>query len=138
MLRGFVLSLVALGVVIASPAPAATQTAITALPDCQGALHVRPTYVLFACGDGGVYATGVRWKNWGAPFAIATATIHANDCTPDCAQGHFHISPAYLAATGRQRCRNGTLAYERVTNVARTHGMPTTRSQLDWLTLTCG
>ncbi len=117
--------------------PAGATPSITALPDCQSKLVSRPSQVIFACGDGGVYATNVRWTNWGAPFAVATATMHANDCTPNCAQGHFHVYGAYLAATGRQRCARGVSAYQRVAYVPRTKGLPTARSRLDWLNLIC-
>jgi hypothetical protein len=120
------------------PAYASSRTAsIAALPDCLGKPVVRPTSVVFACGDGGVYATGVRWSNWGAPFATATATIHENDCTPNCAQGHFHTYAAYLAVTGRERCHSGQIAYGKQSFVRRTKGLPTSRTRLDWFDLPC-
>lgn len=119
------------------PATASSQAVVRALPNCQDKPETRPSSVIFACGDGGVYATGVRWINWGDPFATATAAMHANDCTPNCAQGHFHVYSAYLAVTGSQRCPNGVLAYARAAYVARSKGMPTPRSHLDWLNYSC-
>ncbi len=138
MLRRLALaSLATLAVILSSPTHALTQTRITALPDCQGKPGVRPTSVVFACGDGGVYADGVRWSSWGEPFATATATMHANDCTPNCAEGHFHTYAAILAVSGRQRCPNGQVAYQKVAYVPRTRGVPTTHSTLDWFDRDC-
>lgn len=107
------------------------------LSDCTFGLQARPTQVVFACGDGGVYATGVRWLDWGAPFATATATLHANDCEPNCAAGHFHVSSVYLAVTGRQRCSHGVTAYAKIAYAPRTHGPPNPRSRLDWFPRPC-
>lgn len=121
---------------LAAPMHGAAST-VMALPDCQFKLEVKPSSVLFACGDGGVYATSVHWNNWGASFATASATMHANDCEPNCAQGHFHVYAAYLAATGRQRCRNGEYAYAKISYVARTQGMPTPRTHLEWMDTPC-
>ncbi len=130
------LGLAALIALMIVPAAAST-TPVAALPNCLGKLEVRPASVVLACGDGGVYATGVRWSNWGSPFATATATMHANDCTPNCAQGHFHTYAAYLAVSGRQNC-HGRLSYQRIAYVARTRGIPTVHSRLDWFESPCG
>ena len=130
---GLAILLIALG----APVPGATQPQINALPNCQDKPETRPTSVVFACGDGGVYATGVRWSNWGAPFATASATMHANDCTPNCAQGHFHVYAAYLAATGSQRCPNGERAYAKAAYAARSHGTLNAHSRLDWFDRPC-
>ncbi len=127
----------AIFVAAALPLAASSRSApIAALPNCLGKPIVRPTSVIFACGDGGVYATGVHWRNWGAPFATATATMHENDCTPNCAQGHFHTFAAYLAVTGREIC-HGHVAYAKQSYVARTKGLPAPRSRLDWMSLPC-
>jgi hypothetical protein len=140
MIRPLFVALLA-GVVVAVavtvPEAARTQTPIRILPDCQGKPQVRPSSVLFACGDGGVYATGVHWNDWGAPFATATATIHENTCTPNCAQGHFIVYPVYLAVTGRQQCSRGGAAYLKATYVPRKRGLPTRASQLNWIEFPC-
>jgi hypothetical protein len=89
-----------------TPAVAVAQSSapITALPDCQGAPHARPANVIFACGDGGVYASNLRWTNWGEQFATGVGTLSKNDCEPNCAQGHFHTSPvAVVVADGISR-----------------------------------
>ena len=125
-------SVLALGM----PAAGSAHSSVTAFMPCDGAAQVRPTTVVFACGDGGVYATNVRWMNWGQPFATATATMHENDCTPNCAQGHFHVYAAYLALSGSQRC-GARLTYARAAYVARTRGLPNPRTHLDWQEFPC-
>lgn len=109
---------------------------VRALPDCQGKLQVRPSSIVFACGDGGVYATGVSWSKWGTLSATATATMHANDCEPNCAAGHFHTYAAIIVASGTQRCSNVT-AYRQIAYVPRSQGYPTPRTKLDWMQLRC-
>lgn len=126
-----------LAAIVTLPSPASSQSAVTALPTCEGKLQVRPSSVIFACGDGGVYATDVRWSQWGSAFATARATMHANDCTPNCAQGHFQVYAAYLAVSGSQRCANGENAYARASYVPRSKGLPTSRSRLDWYNYSC-
>lgn len=119
------------------PMTASSQPPITVLPDCQGKPAVRPTSVVFACGDGGVYATGAVWSRWGEQFATATATLHANDCTPNCAQGHFHTSAVVLVVAGSQQCPGGRDAYRRVGYGPRTLGTPNAHSKLYWLDVPC-
>ncbi len=109
----------------------------SALPDCQGKLQVRPSSIVFACGDGGVYATGVQWSKWGTLSATATATMHANDCEPNCAQGHFHTYAAIIVVSGTLRCSNGATAYREIAYVPRSQGYPTARTKLDWMQLQC-
>jgi len=84
-----------------------------ALPDCQGKLVVKPASIVLACGDGNFYVENLKWTGWGASFAAASGTGKANDCTPNCAAGHFHSYPMLLMVTGSQRC-GGRPAYARV------------------------
>lgn len=135
--RIFLAHLAAIALLAGVPVVATAQNPIQALPDCQGKPMSRPSSVIFACGDGGVYASSVHWINWGAGFATATATMHANDCTPNCAQGHFHTYAAYLAVTGRERCRDGEWAYSKQAYSPRSHGVPGPSSHLDWLDTLC-
>lgn len=85
-----------------------------ALPDCEGALQVRPARVTFACGDGNFFARDLRWSSWGARTARATGTAEINDCTPNCAAGKFHAYRVALTASGRQSCPDGRPAYASV------------------------
>jgi hypothetical protein len=60
---------------------------------CTSKVRVRPHNVTFACADGNFYATGLRWTRWDAREATAAGTGHRNDCSPNCAAGHFHAYP---------------------------------------------
>ena len=135
--RFWLLGIIMLVTSMGFPMIGSTQPPITALPDCQGKLAVRPTQVVFACGDGNVYATGVVWSHWGSLFATATATMHENDCEPNCAAGHFHTYAAVLAVTGSQRCKGGPTAYARAGYGPRTLGVPNAHSKLTWFPRPC-
>jgi len=87
----------------------------TVLPNCiNKAPEARPAEVVFACGDGNLYASKLKWTNWGSSQASATGVLEQNDCTPYCAAGHFHSYKVNLTASGKQRCPNGALAYATV------------------------
>jgi hypothetical protein len=95
------------------PRPAAAAPGMS-LPDCVGKPQVRPSQVVFACGDGNFYARKLQWTGWGEPFAAAVGAAEVNDCTPYCAAGKFHSYRVMLVATGRQTCPDGRLAYSTV------------------------
>ena len=108
----------ALGLALAASASfggaRAQTTATMALPDCLGKPVVKPTTVTFACGDGNFLIEKLRWTGWGESFAAATGTFEANDCTPNCAAGHFHAYKGVIVASGSQKCPDGTQAYATV------------------------
>ena len=85
------------------------------VPDCLGKPKVRPTAIVFACGDGKFGATGLSWTGWGERFTAAVGRVYANDCTPYCAAGHFHSYRAVIVASGLQRCPGGVVAYSVLT-----------------------
>ena len=74
---------------------------------------VKPTTITLACGDGNFYVENLKWTGWGQSFAAAAGTGKANDCTPNCAAGHFHSYPMLLMVAGSQNC-GGRPAYARV------------------------
>jgi hypothetical protein len=92
----------------------ATNGTIT-LPDCLGRPITEPSDVVLSCADGGFEIQNIRWTGWGESFAAGIGTGRVNDCTPNCANGHFHDYPMLLAVTGKQRCPNGRPAYAKVT-----------------------
>jgi hypothetical protein len=96
---------------------AAAQTASPAivLPDCLGKPQIKPAQIVFACGDGNFSAAKLQWTGWGATFAAARGTGSMNDCTPNCAAGHFHSAPIVVLASGRGSCPDGRPAYTTVT-----------------------
>jgi hypothetical protein len=55
-----------------------------------GPLAAEPASLVLACGDANYELASLRWKGWGTAHATATGVARANDCTPNCAAGHFH------------------------------------------------
>ena len=139
MLRYLLIAIAAELSLALTPAVAVAQSSapITALPDCQGAPHARPANVIFACGDGGVYASNLRWTNWGEQFATGVGTLSKNDCEPNCAQGHFHTSPVAVVVVGRQRCPNGQMAYQEAAYVPLVSGIPNVGDTTSWFIFKC-
>jgi len=39
--------------------------------------------------DGSLYMRGMRWSVWDGRHAVGDGIAHVNDCTPDCADGHY-------------------------------------------------
>ena len=73
----------------------------------------RPSSITLACGDGNLYATGIRYRTYGQNVARASATMHLNDCTPNCAAGRFHSYRGTLLLRNIVRCSDGRLYYSR-------------------------
>jgi hypothetical protein len=71
-------------------------------------LLVKPQAIVPACGDGNFQLSGLRWSSWGASGAAASGTAHQNDCTPNCAAGHFHAYPATVTLSALRTCAHGT------------------------------
>jgi hypothetical protein len=69
-----------------------------------GPLASAPTDLMLACADGNYELTKLAWRNWGRAAATARAVARANDCTPNCAAGHFHSYPATVTATSLKTC----------------------------------
>lgn len=99
----------------AAATPGAAAAPTMALPNCAGALEVRPARLTLACGDGNFVARSLQWTGWGENFAAATGFGEVNDCTPDCAGGKFHSYRVVLIASGYQRCPGGRTAYQTIT-----------------------
>jgi hypothetical protein len=57
---------------------------------CVGRPQVRPIRFVLACADENAYLTSLHWVRWSPSVGIARGIDHENDCTPDCAAGHFH------------------------------------------------
>jgi hypothetical protein len=74
-------------------------------PYCFSAPVVKPTRIVIACGDGNLQATHIVYQLYRTSSAAATATMEANDCLPNCAEGHFHAYPAKLAFSNVQAGR---------------------------------
>jgi len=88
--------------------------AATVLTGCAHVPHVRPTQVVFACGDGNFYATALRWSHWGSDDAEATGIGHQNDCTPNCAAGRFHTYTLAVRLSRPVVCVRGRREFSRL------------------------
>jgi hypothetical protein len=67
---------------------------------------IRPRMIMFACADGGFYVDHLRWGFWGKLHARGRGVFHENDCTPDCARGHFHSRRGHITLRDRKWCSN--------------------------------
>jgi hypothetical protein len=69
-------------------------------------LHLRykPSFILFACGDGGFYIRQAEWTSWHPFRATGRGVFHQNDCDPSCAGGTFHRAPGRIELKDRMRC----------------------------------
>ena len=96
-----------------------------ALRDCQHEAY-KPHKIVIACGDGNLYMTGMHWSHWRRSSAVGTGTAHANDCSPNCAQGHFHRYAAKITLTKPTTCTGGVRQFTslRITYTGRTPGGP--------------
>jgi hypothetical protein len=54
---------------------------------------VEPTEIVLACADYNALLQALHWTSWTATSATAVGTFVYNDCTPNCAEGHFHHVP---------------------------------------------
>jgi hypothetical protein len=80
-------------VLVAAPGDAAPPKRTYAPKDCNKP-QVRPNRIVFACGDGGLYANDFNWKKWGHRRARGKGVLHAKTCDPDCATGgwnHYRV-----------------------------------------------
>jgi hypothetical protein len=93
------------------------QRVYVANKECRGHTF-RPANITLACGDDNLYATEVSFFKgtpdvYGSPKADASATIHENDCKPDCASGKFFVDKGALILERIVRCKDGLLYYSR-------------------------
>jgi hypothetical protein len=69
-------------------------------------LSYRPRSVIVACGDGNFGLRRMRWRGWNRRVVRGRGTGLLNDCSPFCAEGHFHPLPVRVLLSGRGRCPN--------------------------------
>jgi hypothetical protein len=81
-----------------------------------GKPRIRPSTINF-CGDGGFVITRMKWPKWTAMSAAGRGTGHLNDCTPNCAEGHFHSFAVSVRISRPTGCRHGTRAFTRLSVV---------------------
>jgi hypothetical protein len=83
------------------------------IPDCYTQV-VSPARITLACADGNFLVAGLRWRGWGGATATATGTSHQNDCTPNCAAGHFQNNAVSVTAIKLATCLGGRRQYTRL------------------------
>lgn len=107
-----------------SSAPAPAGSTVTRVPidrsfvlwNCENKPEVRPTSFVLACADGNDRLVDMHWTNWTPAGAAGTVVQYLNDCTPNCAIGHFHSYPADITLTGSYEAGpNEPFAYTKVT-----------------------
>jgi hypothetical protein len=72
-------------------------------PDCAHPGY-KPRVIYVACADGGIQLRHIHWKHWNSRAATGKARARVNDCTPSCADGHFHRYRATVRLSGRHFC----------------------------------
>jgi hypothetical protein len=83
---------------------------------CESKAEVEPSSFVLACGDGGNGLTSVHWTKWAPADAVGVGTEYLNDCTPNCASGHFHNYPVDISLAGSDLvAQNEPFAYTRIT-----------------------
>jgi hypothetical protein len=81
---------------VATTAPAVASN-IRVYGDCTTP-SVEPSEIILACADKKSLLENLHWTSWTAAGATAVGTSVYDDCTPDCARGHFHEVPGTTVA----------------------------------------
>jgi hypothetical protein len=100
-------------------APANTSVRMVVF-DCPGQpAQVRPRTFIVTCADAGIQFDKLSWTSWTPGLASAAGTLEENDCTPNCADGHFHAYPALVILWGSKAVPNhpGVHCYTMLTEI---------------------
>jgi hypothetical protein len=79
--------------------------------DCGGTFQVRPSEIIFACGDGGDVVTDLTWTQWDAEKAVGAGTEGLHNCVPNCAEGTVEYRSVSVVLGSPHLLRDGTAAY---------------------------
>jgi serine/threonine protein kinase len=94
----------------------ATGTTVCTMPlnGCTGdnatALQSEPSQITVS-EDGSAYIKDLTWSGWGTATATGTGTLEADNCNPDCAQGHDTPYGATVTLSHLVPYGNGEQAY---------------------------
>ena len=72
------------------------------VPGCAKAQY-KPRKLILGC-DGSNYLKALTWTSWTAKRATGSGINEVDDCTPDCASGHFHAYQASVTLSRPRRC----------------------------------
>jgi|tagenome__1003787_1003787.scaffolds.fasta_scaffold20562019_1 hypothetical protein len=103
---------------------------------CRGRATTRPSFVVFACGDGNFYAKRITWDSWGGSRATGRGTAHVNSCDPNCAEGKFETFPVRISVSRVRSCHGGR-RYTRATTSFSRSDRPSGPRRFSW-PLSCG
>ncbi len=81
---------------------------------CEHKPRSRPASIVVACADANFYVDHLTWSSWGARSAVGKGTAHVNDCTPNCAAGHFHTFAARIRLSKVVGCVKGRREFARI------------------------
>lgn len=75
---------------------------------------MEPAEIILACADYGQRLENLQWSRWTATEAKAVGVYAYNDCTPSCANGHFHDVPnTNITLTSPVRGAGGHVVWSR-------------------------
>jgi hypothetical protein len=97
-LLGLLIVLAGATSVLAYHQSTSARAGITLVKTCSDQAVVRPAAMVLSCADANSELRGLTWTDWGDTTAYATGTIAWNDCTPDCAAGHWKSQPVTVWA----------------------------------------
>jgi hypothetical protein len=95
--------------------------------------QVRPATIVVACADDNLALTHLRWTSFGAATAKGAGSYYVNDCTPNCAAGHFHSYAVKVSLSQAKLCRDKHDDYSEATvtfSSARPPGIKSSTSRL--------
>jgi hypothetical protein len=81
---------------------------------CEHKSRTRPASIVVACADANFSIDHLRWSSWGTHGAAGRGTAHVNDCTPNCAAGHFHSFPIAVRLSKVVQCAKGRHEFSRI------------------------
>jgi hypothetical protein len=68
---------------------ATAKSSATILLSCSNKYGAQPSTYVLSCADVNSKFTDLKWTSWGSTTAYATGEARWNDCTPNCAAGHW-------------------------------------------------
>ena len=66
-----------------------TNSSIGMFVTCTNQVAAQPTALVASCADANSGLSSLVWSHWGDSTAYATGVGRWNDCTPNCAAGHW-------------------------------------------------
>jgi len=119
-MRRFALAVGALLIVLGIVGAATASGGDRVVGDCKHS-QVKPAQIVVFCADANGLLENMRWSAFGGSTARGTGSYSYNDCSPNCAAGHFHTYPVTVTLTQARRCSDGHTDYRLATAVYSSH-----------------